>query len=523
MLQCTASKACVSSKTPQMNKKVEVIINYFTVHINNDKQNNFFATCLQVDPNSLFRINCSTKKDHSIVWYNLSEIGFKLRFMFAKTLSADNHQLSYSCEKNSLKRKYNDTFIAYGDRHEKCEDLDRICVVCGDISSGNHYGAPSCDGCRGFFKRCVRFGSDFACIRANGMCVISPATRTRCQSCRYQKCLAVGMTRGAVQIPRTHSTAKENFDIPSKLRRFECCKQFSQVQFSSESKCGSPIKNPDFPRITKTEEQYPPSFGFDITNLPRSECNDYDYSEPAPKHDVKPVQHQNPKLKRTSINVRLLSCGWIVDQDFTPEKRKSAFEIIIQTGADRKHENYIRDAINRLVDGVCSSRLCKDMPESDVLMTLQVVWRPLFLMLLALSDGYDALDVKLIGEDLCGLLKVIQLYAKGLQLKENPKLLKITVNMLIETAVRSSPLYMKYEEVMRSSILIFCDKLERMQGSNNLRDCAEIMALIGLCLCVMDKRIDSAVQWPGISNLDYILKRECKLRRQESSQYDVEN
>ncbi|KAJ1363122.1 hypothetical protein KIN20_022898, partial [Parelaphostrongylus tenuis] len=79
------------------------------------------------------------------------------------------------------------------------DPLAEPCAVCGDKSTGTHYGVISCNGCKGFFRR---------------TCVVDKSMRCACRCCRFNKCVRVGMKREAIQFEREPSAGS-----PSKRSR----------------------------------------------------------------------------------------------------------------------------------------------------------------------------------------------------------------------------------------------------------------------------------------------------------------
>ena len=68
-----------------------------------------------------------------------------------------------------------------------------LCVVCGDVSTGVHYGAETCEGCKGFFRRITQNNLTPRLCSNDNRCIkrINRRNRTQCPSCRFAKCVQV--------------------------------------------------------------------------------------------------------------------------------------------------------------------------------------------------------------------------------------------------------------------------------------------------------------------------------------------
>ncbi|KAI0207958.1 Estrogen-related receptor gamma [Lamellibrachia satsuma] len=97
-----------------------------------------------------------------------------------------------------------------------CKSPNRLCLVCGDIASGFHYGVASCEACKAFFKRTVRGNIEYTCP-ASSNCMITKRRRRACQACRFHKCLRMGMLKEGVRQDRKRGGRSMYLRSPKQL------------------------------------------------------------------------------------------------------------------------------------------------------------------------------------------------------------------------------------------------------------------------------------------------------------------
>ncbi|XP_072497956.1 peroxisome proliferator-activated receptor delta isoform X3 [Notamacropus eugenii] len=84
--------------------------------------------------------------------------------------------------------------------------LNMECRVCGDKASGFHYGVHACEGCKGFFRRTIRMKLEYE--KCDRSCKVQKKNRNKCQHCRFQKCLSLGMSHNAIRFGRMPEAEK---------------------------------------------------------------------------------------------------------------------------------------------------------------------------------------------------------------------------------------------------------------------------------------------------------------------------
>lgn len=116
------------------------------------------------------------------------------------------------------------------------------CKVCGDKSSGVHYGVITCEGCKGFFRRSQNNTTNYQCARQRN-CIVDRVNRNRCQYCRLKKCVELGMSKDAVKFGRMSKKQRER--VEDEYLKVRMCRQrsgeFSPSSSAPNSISSSPI------------------------------------------------------------------------------------------------------------------------------------------------------------------------------------------------------------------------------------------------------------------------------------------
>ncbi|KAH0554355.1 hypothetical protein KQX54_009875 [Cotesia glomerata] len=198
------------------------------------------------------------------------------------------------------------------------------CKVCGDKSSGVHYGVITCEGCKGFFRRSQSSVVNYQCPR-NKNCVVDRVNRNRCQYCRLQKCLRLGMSRDAVKFGRMSKKQREKVEDEVRFHR-------AQMRAASETAPDSSVFEHQTPSSSDQHHSYNGGYTYGgseyaspgpgtggsgyynhqaITNYELSA--DYVDSttayDPRPTQQVDPVAPDTPSVTATGVMASVVNTG----------------------------------------------------------------------------------------------------------------------------------------------------------------------------------------------------------------------
>ncbi|CAF0960324.1 unnamed protein product [Adineta ricciae] len=76
------------------------------------------------------------------------------------------------------------------------KSTDLVCVICGDYAIGFNYDLLTCASCKAFFRRNAQYEPNkLRCLTGENHCSVNFKSARRCQRCRLEKCLNLGMRK----------------------------------------------------------------------------------------------------------------------------------------------------------------------------------------------------------------------------------------------------------------------------------------------------------------------------------------
>ncbi|KAF8375673.1 hypothetical protein PRIPAC_82102 [Pristionchus pacificus] len=98
-------------------------------------------------------------------------------------------------------------------------NIESHCLICGGKSEGANSGVDSCRACSAFFRRTVKDNMKYTC-KAENKCDLSrgngqPEHTRICRSCRFERCLNIGMLPEEVNSSVRHSSSDRDTPGPS--------------------------------------------------------------------------------------------------------------------------------------------------------------------------------------------------------------------------------------------------------------------------------------------------------------------
>ncbi|KDR16688.1 Transcription factor HNF-4-like protein, partial [Zootermopsis nevadensis] len=133
------------------------------------------------------------------------------------------------------------------------------CAICGDRATGKHYGAASCDGCKGFFRRSVRKNHLYTCslsviiaynvkILLFVCCIVDKDKRNQCRYCRLRKCFKAGifLLLSAVQNERDRiSSRRPSYEEQASGNGLSCASLLNAEMLSRQVGAALEMNSPD--------------------------------------------------------------------------------------------------------------------------------------------------------------------------------------------------------------------------------------------------------------------------------------